>query len=188
MNPSISLIFSHIKKSLIAVIPTDTIYGVVASALNKKAVLRLYRLKKRTPEKPFIILIDKISHLDDFGVILSIKQKTVLKKFWPGKISVIFTLSCKKSIKNLRYLHRGTNSLAFRLPENDRLVSLLKKTGPLVAPSANPEGLPPAKNIKEAENYFGSKVDIYIDGGKISGSPSRLISLSKTGEVLILRK
>lgn len=193
-----SYLSALLKSGQIAVIPTDTIYGLVASAFDKKAVSRLYRLKKRTPTKPFIILIDKISRLKNFGIILSPKQKTALKKFWPGKVSIILPLSsCHfpsanwrsgNSTKNLHYLHRGANSLAFRLPKNKWLLSLLKKTGPLVAPSANPEGLPPSKTIKEAENYFGSGVNLFIDGGKIFTSPSRLLSLSEDGKITILRK
>jgi len=61
-----------------------------------------------------------------------------------------------------RYLHRGTGTLAFRIPSKDKLIELLKKTGfPVVAPSANPEGKKPAVDINEAIRYFGDKIDLY---------------------------
>ena len=85
------------------------------------------------------------------------------------------------------YLHRGTNSLAFRLPANKGLQELISQTGPLVAPSANMEGLPPATTIDEAENYFGDKVNFYIGDGKIAGKPSKLIKI-ESDKIIELRK
>ena len=59
------------------------------------------------------------------------------------------------------------------------MIDLLKETGPLVAPSANPEGEIPAKNIEEARKYFGNKVDFYIDEGKIISEPSTLVRIDE---------
>jgi hypothetical protein len=74
------------------------------------------------------------------------------------------------------YLHRGTNSIAFRLPNKQELLDFLKSHGPLVAPSANPEGLPPAQTIAEAKNYFGNNLDFYIGGAKrLTGPASTLL-------------
>jgi L-threonylcarbamoyladenylate synthase len=64
---------------------------------------------------------------------------------------------------------------------------LLKKAGPLVAPSANPEGMEPAKTIKEAKEYFGERVDFYINGGKLLSPPSTLIEI-KNKKIFIKRK
>jgi L-threonylcarbamoyladenylate synthase len=63
----------------------------------------------------------------------------------------------------------------------------LKKTGPLAAPSANPQGLPPAKTIEEAKNYFGERIDFYLDAGRMPGKSSKLIEISN-GKINILRK
>ncbi len=74
-----------LKKGKIGVMPTDTIYGLVGKALNKKTVERIYEVKKRKPEKPFIILISSLRDLKLFGV----KPEKILKKYWPGAASVI---------------------------------------------------------------------------------------------------
>ena len=79
-------------------------------------------------------------------------------------------------------------SMAFRLPAIKELRDLLLQTGPLIAPSANPEGLAPASDTAQAEEYFGHEIDMYIDGGKIEGKPSKLIKLHKDGTVNILRE
>lgn len=157
----------------IAVIPTDTIYGIVANALDRKAVRRLFALRRKIPRKPFVVLIDAISRLKEFGVTLDTKQKKFLSCIWPGKVSVIFP--CEKS--KFSYLHLGTNTLAFRLPKGKRLNALLRKVGPLVAPSANPEGKKPAETIAQAKNYFGVRIDAYVNAGRISGEPSTVVSL-----------
>src|SRR3989344_5324694 len=141
-----------LKIGSIGVIPTDTIYGLVGSALNKKAVERIYKLRKRSLKKPLIILIGDIKDLKKFGISLYPNDYTLLAKFWPGKVSIILNCPSPK----FKYLHRGTQSLAFRLPKTHNLKTFLKKTGPLVAPSANQEGEPSAKTIKEAQKYFCS--------------------------------
>ncbi len=163
--------------------PTDTIYGLVGSALSKKAVARIYRLRRRGLQKPMIILVGSLRQIDLFGIKLDKKTGKILKKYWPGKVSVI--LSCR--LKKFLYLHRGTKTLAFRLPKNFRLRRLLLKTGPLVAPSANFEGVPPAKTIGEAKKYFGKKIDFYVDAGKLEFLPSTLVSVNN-GKFLVLRQ
>ncbi len=163
--------------------PTDTIYGLVGLALSERTVKRIYKVRKRNPKKPLIILISDLADLKSFGVSADEKIKSVLKEVWPGKVSVILPCSSKK----LKYLHRGTNSLAFRLPAKKPLRDLLAKIGPLVAPSANPEGAVPAATIKEAEKYFGKQADFYIDSGKLESEPSTLIEV-KNGRIKVLRQ
>lgn len=162
--------------------PTDTIYGIVARALDKKTVERLYKIRRRSPKKPFIILISDISDLKKFGVLIDQITNQLINHLWPGKVSII--LPCP--FAEFKYLHRGTNTLAFRLPKKPDLIRLLKKTGPLVAPSANPEGLPPAKTIAQAEKYFSDKVDLYVSG-RAGKKPSTLVAV-KNGKIEILRK
>ncbi len=172
-----------------AVIPTDTLYGIVASAFDKKAVERIYKIKSRNKAKAPIILISSINDLKKFYVSnLPIRtNKRMVDESWPGKVSIIFPLGAMGK-KKFKYLHRGLGSLAFRLPKKKSLLDLLKKAGPLIAPSANPEGLLPVATIKEAKKYFGNKIDIYIHGRKLSGKPSKLISIDKSGRVQVLRK
>lgn len=167
----------------VGVIPTDTIYGIVGSALSRRAVDRIYRLRHRHPDKPMIILIRSLNDLKMFGIKLDTETANIVKKFWPGKVSIRLPCASKKFF----YLHRGTKTLAFRLPAKKDLRKFLKITGPLVAPSANFEGKPPAKTIREARNYFGEKADFYIDSGRLVSKPSTLIA-SNEGKVSILRE
>lgn len=173
-----------LKRGGVVVFPTDTIYGILGSALDPNVVNKIYLLRERGPEKPMIILISSIKELEKFHVGLSPKQKKLLKAIWPNPVSVV--LPCYQN--SFKYLHRGTNSLAFRIPNYPKLLGLLKQTGPLVAPSANPEGKPPAKNIKEAYEYFADQVDVYVASkSKAKNPPSTIIRLDK-GKVTPIRK
>ena len=182
-----------LKDGAIGVIPTDTIYGICAPALDKKAIEKVYKLKKRDPKKPMIILIGSLDDLRKFNIDLNAWQKKVLnpthkqimcgiKQVWPGKVSVVLPCLDKK----FAYLHKGTKTLAFRLPKKRELLKILSISGPLVAPSANPEGGRPAETIAEAKKYFGKNI-FYYGTGKISGQPSILIKL-QNNKIKIIRK
>ena len=166
------------------VIPTDTIYGIVGSALDPESVERIYDLRKRNINKPLIILISLISDLEKFDVKLTDKQREFLEKNWPNPLSVVLPVIGDK----WKYLHRGSNSLAFRLPKDEELIELMQEVGPIVAPSANIEGEKPSETIDEAKEYFGNFVDFYIDRGTIKGKPSTLISLNEDGTFTVLRE
>lgn len=172
-----------LKEGGVGVIPTDTIYGMVGSALKKATVERIYKIRNRASSKPMIILIPSIKSLEEFNISLSDQDRKILERFWPNKVSVI--LNCNDD--RLEYLHRGTYSLAFRIPKDEKLLELLQEVGPLVAPSVNPAGRPPAKNIGEAKRYFGDRVDFYIDKGDKEALPSTLIRV-ENGKLTVLRK
>ncbi len=171
---SLSRVVPLLQKGGIVVIPTDTIYGIIAKAFDRTAVKRLFAFRRASPRKPFVILIDSVSRLKEFGITLNAAQRRFLRDVWPGKVSVV--LSCP--IKEFAYLHCGRKTLAFRLPNTKGLRTLLKKTGPLVAPSANPEGMRPAETAAAARRYFGARVDAYVGAGRMSGKPSTLVSFT----------
>lgn len=177
-------IIQQLKSGKIVIMPTDTIYGIIGSSLIPETVEEIYHLRKRAKNKPMIILISDLDDLNQFNIELTEKQRKFLEKVWPNPVSVILPVIGDK----FKYLHRGKNSLAFRMPKNENLLKILKETGPLVAPSANIEGEKPAKNIKKAKKYFGGKVAIYLDGGTITSSPSTLVKLNQDGSYAILRK
>lgn len=171
-----------LKEGAIGVIPTDTLYGISGSAFNQKTVEKIYKLRKRNPKKPMIILLSCLKDLDKFHIKLSKFQKQIISKIWPSKVSIV--LRCP--FKDFNFLHRGLKTLAFRLPKKKELREILKISGPLVAPSANYEGEKPAQTINEAKKYFGKKV-FYYNKGKLKSPPSTLIDLT-TDKIKLLRK
>jgi L-threonylcarbamoyladenylate synthase len=158
-------------KGGVAVIPTDTIYGLVACAYNKAAVEKIYRIKNRDLKKKCIVLVADYRQAKELGVTDDWLQKA--KKYWPGPYSLVLP-TIRQDIEQLE---RSTGCFGFRMPDDKDLIGLIKLTGPLIAPSANPEGLEPAKIINQAKVYFGSQVNLYIDGGTLDNPPSTIIDM-----------
>lgn len=175
LTNSILDITEEIKNNKVGVIPTDTIYGIVGSALSPEVVEKIYDLRKREKSKPMIVLVSSLEDLDNFGVKISDSQKDFLNNLWPNPVSVVLPVDEK-----LEYLHRGKKSIAFRMPNKKDLLELLKITGPIVAPSANFEGEEPSKNITDAKKYFAESVDFYVDEGDLISQPSTLIELTES--------
>lgn len=172
-----------LRNGAIGVIPTDTLYGISCSALNRTSVERVYAIRKRDRSKPFILLISSLDTLALFGICFSERARQTLLAIWPAPVSIILPCTSKK----FTYLHRGTKSLAFRMPDNAQLRALLKKTGPLITTSANPEGKKPAETIAQGNKYFGNRLDFYVDAGRKRGAPSTILRLTKNGGMSDIR-
>lgn len=176
----------------VVVMPTDTIYGMLGKAENQSAVENIYKIRNRDERKPCIILIGDISELNKFSVHVTEQQKVEIEKYWSTSdmenkefrpVSIV--LDCLDN--KFKYLHRGTNTLAFRMPAIQPFRNLLLKTGPVIAPSANLEKFPENENIQDARKYFGDKVDLYVDGGEVRAQASKVIRLHTDGSVDVLR-
>lgn len=164
----------------VGILKTDTIYGIVGIASDRKTVERIYAIKKRTPSKPPIVLIAETKQTYD---VYDETIRQILAPLWPGKNSIILPAPTAPN-----WLTRGGRTLAYRLPDDDKLRALITASGPLIAPSANPEDLAPAEDINRAYAYFGEAVDFYVDGGPLSDlSPSKLFKLHDDGSLERLR-
>jgi L-threonylcarbamoyladenylate synthase len=159
-----------LKNEAVGVIPTDTVYGVVARAADTEAVARLYELKHRE-NKPGTLIAASIEDLEKLG--LKHRYLKAVEQFWPGAVSVVIPAADPA----LKYLHQGKMSLAVRIPADKDLLELLKQTGPLLTSSANQPDQPTAATVQTARDYFGDKVDFYQDGGQRDGQPSTLIRM-----------
>lgn len=169
-----------LKGGGVGVMPTDTVYGLVAAATDRKAVERLYELKRRE-QKPGTLIAASVDDLAELG--LDRNDLQLASKLWPASLCVIVGAG-----EELRYLHQGVGSLAVRIPADDKMRSFLMKTGPLATSSANQPGEPPAINVNEAWNYFGETADFYVDGGDLSGREPSTIIRMRDGEIEVLRE
>ncbi|HSX27910.1 MAG TPA: L-threonylcarbamoyladenylate synthase [Candidatus Saccharimonadales bacterium] len=166
----------------VGIIPTDTLYGMVASALQPQAVQRVYELKGRASSKPCIILIDRPERALEFGVPAT--ELAMVRQYWPGALSVIFSTIDPR----FAYLRRSLGVPPFRVPDRADLRDFLARSGPIIAPSANQEGETPVATIKEAQAAFGDSVDVYIDGGKLQGEPSTIVKVHADHNLEIIRQ
>lgn len=168
------------RPGTIGILPSDTIYGVMARASDMAAVKRLYELKKRE-HKPGTLIAATIDQLAALGI--KRRYLTAVERFWPGSVSVVIPCG-----PELEYLHQGVQSLAVRIPDDSALHALLLQTGPLLTSSANEPGEPVAHTIAEARAYFGDQVDFYIDGGNLAGRPPSTVIRIVDDAIEVLRE
>lgn len=161
-----------LRQDAAVVLRTDTIYGVVAMASSQVAVEHLYQLKNRDSAKAMIILVASLNNIPELSPTLSAHYQELTAD---KPTSLLVPVQDQPD-----WLTRSLNELAFRVPKLPELQALIREVGPLVAPSANPEGQPVASTVKQAVSYFGDDVAVYVDGGEvpIDASPSRLIRLN----------
>jgi len=158
-----------IKKGKVLICPTDTVYGLIADATNKKAVEKLFKIKKRKPKKPIPIFVKDIKMAKKLAVIDK-KQEKFIKKVWPGKVTVVLE---RKKGQNLYGLDRKT--VAIRIPNYRFLNILLEKLNrPLTGTSANISGYPASTKIEKVIEQFKNKKmkpDLILSDGNLK--PSR---------------
>lgn len=176
-NVTFSEAADMIRTGSIGIVPTDTLYGLVALASDPDAVERTYRARGREAGKPCVVLLSDASELERFGIVPDTVSRERLARVWPGKASIVFPCHDPR----WKHLHRGTGTIAFRIPDDADLHVFLAETGPVIAPSANPAGERPAETAGEAEGYFGESADFVVDGGRRSGEPSTVARMTEGG-------
>lgn len=161
---------------------SDTFYGLGADPFNRNAVARVRELKGREDDKPILILVSDQSEVDRF-VEQSDFYKMVAMGKWPAPLTLIGVARPEVPVE----LTAGTHSLGVRLPDDEKVRSLVRACGgALTATSANVSGSPPARTAKEVENYFPEGIDLIIDGGEVTATqPSTVLDLSGSEARLI---
>ncbi|MDO4774061.1 MAG: Sua5/YciO/YrdC/YwlC family protein [Candidatus Saccharibacteria bacterium] len=148
---------------------TDTIYGVLALATAPEAMQRLYRIKQRDAPKSCIILTAPAASIPG----LTANQLRRYDELNQTRPTTVIT----EAATTLPHLPHQQGTLAFRaVPPDTPLAQLIQQVGPLLAPSANPAGQPPARTVRQALDYFGDSISVYVDGGTVTdAAPSRII-------------
>ncbi len=168
-----------LKGGGLCILPSETIYGIMADATNSKAISKLYKLR-RPSGRPFILLLPDHLWLGKLNLIYN--EKIVKLLYRTEGLTVILP---KKNPIPL-YLTKGKRDLAVRIPQKGIIKNiLLSFKKPIAAPSANPEGKIPATTVEEAKKYFGDKVNFYLDGGILRGKPSTIIKIENDKVKLI---
>lgn len=179
MNIKLEKAAEIILRGGLVVYPTETFYALGANALNKKAVEEIFRVKKRPLSKPIPIIIADKSWLKDLVIEVPEVAIHLIKKYWPGPLTIVFRASNKLPSN----LTGGTGKIGIRVcshPLAQRLVSLVKV--PITATSANISGEPPPNSI---ESISLNGIDI-IDGGPVLGRvPSTIIDVTSTPPVIL---
>ncbi len=179
-----------LRMGKVIICPTDTVYGLICDATNKKAIKKIFRIKKRPKGKPISIFVKDIKMAKKFAKINK-KQEEFVEKVWPGPVTAILEKKersggqlfhdCEKE-RLLQFLG-GEKTIGIRIPNYKLIFNLINEINcPLAETSANVSDRPPSTKIKEVLNQFKKEKnhpDLIIDAGDLKPSkPSRVIDLT----------
>ena len=164
--------------------PTETVYGLAADALNGKAVAKIFKAKGRPMDNPLIVHIAEFGDIEKFGLVAEIPQKAKIlaEKFMPGPLTIIM----KKSEIIPDEVSAGLETVAIRCPSHPVARALIKAANtPLAAPSANISGSPSPTTATHVMNDMNGKIEAIIDGGASEVGVYFSFSLSGLTEILL---
>ena len=164
------------KPGAVALVPTETVYGLVARVNDEKAYKKIFELKQRSAAKVLGWFVYDWRELDSMGVQLAGLPEQLAEKYCPGAVTIIAPL-------------KAGRTLGFRSPDHPFLRELLKLTGPLFQTSANLSGAPDPKDAASALAELSGAPDIAVDGGRLPDDAAGSTVVDATGKTLtILRQ
>ncbi len=178
----------HISAGKVVILPTSTIYGLSCSYDNKNALEKIYELKQRPRNLPFIVLISKIDSLLQLVAEINGTADILIKNYWTDKNSQPLTLVFKKNNSVDSFYHRwGSEKIAIRLDGLEILKKIIELSGPIVSTSATISGVALSpKNIKEIPEVIKKNADLIIDLClDLPGTASTIIDVAGSEPVLI---
>lgn len=158
-------------------IPTETVYGLAADALNGQAVSKIFKAKGRPSDNPLIVHISDFEDIKKYNLVKEIpeKAKALAEAFWPGPLTIIM----KKSDIIPLEVSAGLDTVAIRLPSHSTAREIIRYADtPLAAPSANLSGSPSPTTAAHVMNDLNGKIEAVVDGGDCEvGLESTVITL-----------
>ena len=174
-NNSIQKAAEILKNGGLCAVPTETVYGLAANALDSVAVQNIFKAKGRPCDNPLIVHVADFNDIAPLVTDIPDKAKKLFQTFSPGPLTVVLNktdiVPCETS--------GGLDSVAIRIPKNDTARALIKACGfPLAAPSANKSGSPSPTAANHVLADLDGKISAIIDGGQCAvGVESTVISL-----------
>jgi len=152
---------ASLGRTELAVIPTDTVYGIAANAFSPEAVQALLDAKGRGRQSPPPVLVSGIQQARALVELFPEAAVKLAETFWPGPLTMIF-----KAQSSLDWdLGETKGTVALRVPDHKIALALIEETGPLAVSSANLTGQPAATTCQQAYDYLKDSVNVYLDAG-----------------------
>lgn len=173
MNAKINEIANCLQDGGVIVIPTDTVYGLAVKPGDEAAAQRLYDLKSRPPRMNLPIMVASKEDIEKLGVeVNETAEKLLNSPFMPGALTLIMGFQNGERASWLA----GREEVAIRIPNDEQLLAVLRKTGALLVTSANKSGNPTPTIVSEILEELDGSPDLAIDGGTIEVVPSTIIN------------
>jgi L-threonylcarbamoyladenylate synthase len=166
-------------------IPTETVYGAAANALNEDAVLKIYEIKQRPQFNPLIVHVASMEQAEQYIAHIPFKASLLANAFWPGPLTLLFAK--KEIIPDL--VTAGSKKVAIRIPNHPLTLQLLNKLNfPVAAPSANPSGYVSPTSAAHVNEHLQGKIPYILDGGPCTvGVESTILGWNEDDEPEIYR-
>jgi len=175
----------HLVAGALVAVPTETVYGLAADALNPEAVAKIYTAKGRPSHNPLICHVSDIAMAERYVLVPTVARK-LMEHFWPGPLT--FVLPTKQNTPIAAAVSAGLKTLAVRCPNSLAVQDVIAKLNrPIAAPSANPSGKLSPTSANDVLSGMEGRIPLILDGGKTSvGIESTIIGVTDAG-VAILR-
>jgi L-threonylcarbamoyladenylate synthase len=152
-----------LKKGEVVALPTETVYGLAADAMNPKAVKKIFKAKGRPQDNPLIVHIADKAQLEQLTAVeIPVKAEKLMKKFWPGPLTIIFSKSPDVPAET----SAGLQTIAVRMPAHPLMLAVIERSNlVLAAPSANTSGFPSPTRAEHVYDDLKGKIPLILDGG-----------------------
>ena len=181
---SISEAAELLSRGELVAIPTETVYGLAADALNENAVKKIFLAKGRPQDNPLIVHISSMEMLPPLVREIPDTAKALAERFWGGPLTMIFP----KSDKIPGVTSGGLGTVAVRMPSSEAAREIIGKCGfPLAAPSANLSGKPSPTTARHVFEDMNGRIPLIIDGGECAVGVESTVVCFKDGRIHILR-
>ncbi|HEM3589278.1 TPA: threonylcarbamoyl-AMP synthase [Streptococcus suis] len=156
------------------ILPTETVYGLFAQALNEDAVNRVYQLKQRPRDKAMNLNVSNLNDIYFFSQNTPFFLEKLYNRFMPGPLTIIL-----KANDNVPFwVNSGLDTVGFRLPNHEQTLRLISETGPLIGPSANISGNESGKKFSDIQAQFSVNLPGIEDDQALTGIDSTILDLS----------
>lgn len=156
------------------ILPTETVYGLFAQALNEDAVNRVYQLKQRPRDKAMNLNVSNLNDIYFFSQNTPFFLEKLYNRFMPGPLTIIL----KANEKVPFWVNSGLDTVGFRLPNHEKTLRLISETGPLIGPSANISGNESGKKFSDIQAQFSVDLPGIEDDQALTGIDSTILDLS----------
>lgn len=156
------------------ILPTETVYGLFAQALNEDAVNRVYQLKQRPRDKAMNLNVSNLNDIYFFSQNTPFFLEKLYNRFMPGPLTIIL----KANEKVPFWVNSGLDTVGFRLPNHEQTLRLISEAGPLIGPSANISGNESGKKFSDIQAQFSVDLPGIEDDQALTGIDSTILDLS----------
>ncbi|WP_394949495.1 L-threonylcarbamoyladenylate synthase [Streptococcus alactolyticus] len=163
------------------ILPTETVYGLFAQAMNEAAVEHVYQLKRRPKDKAMNLNVADLETILAFSKNQPSYLKTLYEAFLPGPLTIILQANDRVPA----WINSGLSTIGFRIPNHPKTLELIQQTGPLIGPSANISGRESGKIFADIKTQFNNEVTGLADDAVLTGVDSTILDLSgETARIL----